>query len=158
MRQSLLALSIAALLAGCNPASQAPEQTTSQPAAPQAAAPAVVAEQNETERLNKWFEAKYEEQLQMSPLQLTFLGRKEKNALKEELIQMLLPRAFSRSSVTTALYDEQNQWFIVNSSSAGRAEEVLSHLDEFGLVEYEWIYIDRNKGLNPVSSGKKKLL
>lgn len=54
------------------------------------------------------------------------LGRKEKNALKEELIQMLLPRAFSRSSVTTALYDEQNQWFIVNSSSAGRAEEVLS--------------------------------
>ena len=30
------------------------------------------------------------------------------------------------SSVTTALYDEQNQWFIVNSSSAGRAEEVLS--------------------------------
>ncbi len=56
------------------------------------------------------------------------LGRKEKNALKEELIQMLLPRAFSRSSVTTALYDEQNQWFIVNSSSAGRAEEVLSLL------------------------------
>ncbi len=56
------------------------------------------------------------------------LGRKEKNALKEELVQMLLPRAFSRSSVTTALYDAQNQWFIVNSSSAGRAEEVLSLL------------------------------
>jgi recombination associated protein RdgC len=54
------------------------------------------------------------------------LGRKEKQALKEELIQTLLPRAFSRSTVTTALYDEQNQWFIVNTSSASRAEEVLS--------------------------------
>ena len=54
------------------------------------------------------------------------LGRKEKQALKEELIQTLLPRAFSRSTVTTALYDEKNQWFIVNTSSASRAEEVLS--------------------------------
>ncbi len=33
---------------------------------------------------------------------------------------------FSRSTVTTALYDEKNQWFIVNASSASRAEEVLS--------------------------------
>lgn len=54
------------------------------------------------------------------------LGRKEKQALKEELIQTLLPRAFSRSTVTTALYDAENQWFIVNSSSAGKAEDVLS--------------------------------
>jgi recombination associated protein RdgC len=54
------------------------------------------------------------------------LGRKEKQALKEELVQTLLPRAFSRSTVTTALYDEQNQWFIVNTSSASRAEDVLS--------------------------------
>lgn len=54
------------------------------------------------------------------------LSRKEKQALKEEIIQILLPRAFSRSTVTTALYDEKNQWFIVNSSSATRAEEVLS--------------------------------
>ena len=33
------------------------------------------------------------------------LGRKEKQALKEEITQALLPRAFSKSSVTTALYD-----------------------------------------------------
>src|SRR5690606_20824664 len=31
----------------------------------------------ETARLNAWFEEKYEEQLQFSPLRLTFLGRKE---------------------------------------------------------------------------------
>jgi uncharacterized protein (DUF885 family) len=33
---------------------------------------------SETERLNNWFAAKYEEQLQSSPIMLTFLGRKEK--------------------------------------------------------------------------------
>ena len=32
----------------------------------------------ETDRLNAWFEERYEEQLQESPLQLTFLGRKER--------------------------------------------------------------------------------
>ena len=31
----------------------------------------------ESKRLNDWFEKKYEEQLQFSPIQLTFLGRKE---------------------------------------------------------------------------------
>ncbi len=30
-------------------------------------------------RLNAWFDAKYEEQLQFSPIQLSFLGRKDKN-------------------------------------------------------------------------------
>ncbi|MBA3068740.1 MAG: DUF885 domain-containing protein [Hyphomonas sp.] len=30
-------------------------------------------------KLNAWFDAKYEEQLQFSPVQLTFLGRKDKN-------------------------------------------------------------------------------
>jgi len=33
---------------------------------------------SESERLNEWFAAKYEEQLQTSPIMLTFLGRKEK--------------------------------------------------------------------------------
>ncbi len=56
------------------------------------------------------------------------LGRKEKQALKEELIQALLPRAFSKSSVTTALYDAKNQWFIVNTSSASKAEDLLALL------------------------------
>ena len=33
---------------------------------------------SETDRLNEWFEEKYEEELMMSPIQLTFLGRKER--------------------------------------------------------------------------------
>ncbi|TWH09336.1 DUF885 domain-containing protein [Pseudoxanthomonas taiwanensis] len=43
----------------------------------QAAAPAAAAGQAETQRLNAWFDAKYEEALRFSPMQLTFLGRKE---------------------------------------------------------------------------------
>ncbi len=56
------------------------------------------------------------------------LSRKEKQALKEELIQTLLPRAFSKSSVTTALYDKQQGWLLVDTSSASRAEELLALL------------------------------
>ncbi|MBZ9610883.1 DUF885 domain-containing protein [Rheinheimera maricola] len=72
MRKSLTALAVAGLIAGCGPTSQPTSQTTT-------TATAVVAEQqSETERLNQWFEAKYEQQLQQSPLQMTFLGRKDK--------------------------------------------------------------------------------
>ncbi len=49
---------------------------------------------SETERLNNWFAAKYEEQLQSSPIMLTFLGRKEKydqiNDMSQEFEQKQL--------------------------------------------------------------------
>jgi len=35
-------------------------------------------EKSETEKLNAWFEVKYEEELMMSPLSLTFQGRKDR--------------------------------------------------------------------------------
>ena len=41
-------------------------------------ATAVEASQSESERLNAWFEERYEEQLQFSPSQLTFIGRKDR--------------------------------------------------------------------------------
>lgn len=50
---------------------------TPAPASGQAAAPDAAAIQAESARLNAWFDAKYEEQLKFSPIQLTFLGRKE---------------------------------------------------------------------------------
>ena len=49
------------------------------------------------------------------------LSRKEKQSLKEELQQSLLPRAFSRSSLTQGYYDPQNQWIVINSGSASKA-------------------------------------
>ncbi|HAT41555.1 MAG TPA: DUF885 domain-containing protein [Rheinheimera sp.] len=75
MRYSLVALSIAALLAGCSPADK---KTETQAAAAPVAAQTAPAE-SESQRLNKWFDTKYEEQLMMSPIGLTFLGRKERN-------------------------------------------------------------------------------
>lgn len=74
MYKSVLALTIAAILSGCNPA---PEQNNTPISAAQTAA-ATVSVSAETERLNQWFEEKYEQQLQQSPLQMTFLGRKDK--------------------------------------------------------------------------------
>ncbi len=56
------------------------------------------------------------------------LSRKEKQSLKEELVQTLLPRAFSRSQVTQGYYDSEHQWIVINSSSASKAEDVLALL------------------------------
>ena len=51
----------------------------SAPVLAQTGAPAVASEaaQGESQRLNAWFETKYQEQLRFSPIALTFLGRKE---------------------------------------------------------------------------------
>ncbi len=72
MRRVLVvsALSLA-LLTAC--ATVPPAATTSAGTTPQATATATA----EDARLNAWFERKYEEQLQFSPIQLTFLGRKD---------------------------------------------------------------------------------
>lgn len=73
MRKTLIVCAIALALAACDRAAS-PEAGT-------AATPAVAVSQAdiaaETERLNQWFEKKYEEQLRFSPLQLTFQGRKD---------------------------------------------------------------------------------
>ena len=47
--------------------------------------------------------------------------------------------------------------FEIYSCKEYSIETVLDHLNEFGLVEYDWIYIDRNKGLEPVSRGKREI-
>ncbi|EHR40132.1 recombination-associated protein RdgC [Alishewanella jeotgali] len=56
------------------------------------------------------------------------LSRKEKQALKEDLIQSLLPRAFSRSTLTHGYYDAEQQWLVINTGSASKAEDVLALL------------------------------
>ena len=53
-------------------ACEKPEQTTKDSVA------AVAEQKAESARLNEWFEAKYEEEIMMSPIGLTFLGRKER--------------------------------------------------------------------------------
>ena len=84
MHKSLLFIAMAGILAGCNPSpdtnaansnnntnnSASADQLTSQSAA--------AADISASERLNQWFEEKYEQQLQQSPIEMTFIGRKDK--------------------------------------------------------------------------------
>lgn len=59
---SIVALAVAITLGACAPAAQAPVELPDQSA-----------------ELNAWFDVKYEESLQFSPVQLSFLGRKDLN-------------------------------------------------------------------------------
>lgn len=56
--------------------------------------------------------------------------KKEKDQLKDEIIQTLMPRAFIRKSVTFAAIDSKNGFIYVDASSAKRAEELLSAMRE----------------------------
>jgi recombination associated protein RdgC len=54
--------------------------------------------------------------------------RKERMTLKDEVIQDCLPRAFSRNSRLHAILDTRDNWLLVDSASAARAEELLNLL------------------------------
>ncbi|CAK0755382.1 Recombination-associated protein RdgC [Gammaproteobacteria bacterium] len=56
--------------------------------------------------------------------QMRKVGRKERDNLKDEVLQDLLPRAFSRSRTTYLYLDPQLHYLIVDSSSPKRAEEI----------------------------------
>lgn len=58
------------------------------------------------------------------------VGRKEKQSLKDEIIFSMLPKAFSKVSLDYAYIDHQGGLIVVNSSSAKRAEDLLSKLRE----------------------------
>ena len=54
--------------------------------------------------------------------------RKERQSLKDEIVQDCLPRAFSRTSHIDAYIDTRTNWILVNAASAARAEEFLNLL------------------------------
>tara|TARA_Y100000034_G_scaffold135590_2_gene208165 strand:- start:696 stop:1592 length:897 start_codon:yes stop_codon:yes gene_type:complete len=54
--------------------------------------------------------------------------RGEKQALKEEVQQSLLPRAFPKSTITRAYIDMAGNQIIVDTASASKAEDVLALL------------------------------
>ena len=76
MRNFLTVLLMAALLAACGNHGEDNPATAPQ-AQDQPAAAAPDATEAETARLNEWFAARWEEQLDFSPIRKTFLGRKD---------------------------------------------------------------------------------
>ncbi|MDO4879047.1 MAG: recombination-associated protein RdgC [Neisseria sp.] len=58
------------------------------------------------------------------------IGRKEKQELKEQITDDLLPRAFTRSSQTKAVFDTKNAYLLVNSATPSKAENMLTRLRE----------------------------
>jgi uncharacterized protein (DUF885 family) len=128
MQKSLLAISIATLLAGCNPASTETKQTVAaeQTAPVKTAETASVVDGAEVARLNQWFETKYEEQLQMSPLQMTFLGRKDKQDQIDDM--------------TEAAEDQQLAWLAATVEEL-KTQFDYNKLDAEAKTSYDlWIY------------------
>src|SRR5699024_8803748 len=62
----------------------------------------------EDARLNAWFERKYEEQLQFSPIQMTFLGRKDRYS---ELDDMSREAADAKLAWQVAAVEEMKSTF-----------------------------------------------
>ena len=57
------------------------------------------------------------------------VGRKEKQLLKEKITDDLLPKAFSKSSTTYAIYDTRHHFLLVNALG-NRAENIVAKLRE----------------------------
>jgi recombination associated protein RdgC len=56
------------------------------------------------------------------------LKKKEKDALKEDIVMQLLPRAFSRTTQTFAWIDPEADMLYIDASSSRKAEELISLL------------------------------
>ncbi|NND82101.1 MAG: DUF885 domain-containing protein [Gammaproteobacteria bacterium] len=90
--RNLVIIALITLLAACEQSSQRSESSEATTAKPVAA----TSEQSESDRLNEWFEARYEEELMFSPIGLTMLGRKERYGEIDDF--------------TDAALDEQLEW------------------------------------------------
>ncbi|MFN6970680.1 MAG: DUF885 domain-containing protein [Rheinheimera sp.] len=129
MRYSLLLSSLTSVLVACQPAAT-PETPAASPGASSSAAttaePTPAQELTETARLNQWFETKYEEQLQRSPLQLTAQGRKDQYDRIDDL--------------TEAAEIQQLAWF-ADSVAQLQAQFDYNKLDAEAKTSYDlWIY------------------
>lgn len=67
---------------------------------------------------------------QIEAEQMRKVYKKERDQLKDEIIQAFLPRAFTRRSTTSAAIDMASGLIYVDTASAGKAEDLLSMLRE----------------------------
>ncbi|MEH6693720.1 MAG: DUF885 domain-containing protein [Hyphomonas sp.] len=130
MRSSVSIIALALVLSAC---ASKPVPAESLDATPAAVAPAET-QSEMSARLNAWFDAKYEEQLQFSPMQLTFLGRKDKN---DEI-----------DCMTLACQDEQLAWLKASTEEMEAAFEydALSTADQMSYDIWKYQYDEAAKG------------
>jgi len=76
IKKSLIALALITAISGCQEA-KSPESNQKQATTAETEHSTTKTTISESERLNQWFAEKFEQQLQMSPIYLTFLGRKD---------------------------------------------------------------------------------
>lgn len=58
------------------------------------------------------------------------IRRRERQEIADEIMQDLLPKALTRSALTYAYIDRQNDWLLVDAAAAKRAEELIGLLRE----------------------------
>jgi len=68
--------------------------------------------------------------LEIETEQMRTMRRKEKEELRDEVLQDLLPRAFTRSKLTYAYINPRDGLILVDSATANKAEELISLLRE----------------------------
>ena len=78
MRHTLFVSTFALALAACGGGTPAGSADATPPAGTSVEAPTDAQIAAETKKLNDWFEVKYEEELQFSPIWMSYLGRKDK--------------------------------------------------------------------------------
>ena len=124
MRHSLLAFLTVAVLGACgNPG----DETATAPAADEPAKTAAPdATASETARLNEWFEARWEEQLDFSPVRKTFLGRKDDYDKIDDLSE--------------AAEDEQLAWRRRTTAELRESFDYDSLTDEAKMSYDVWVY------------------
>ena len=74
MRTIIVSFVVLLCLSACSKEESGPQSSQAE----SSESVSVEATRSESERLNAWFEERYEEQLQFSPLQLTMIGRKDR--------------------------------------------------------------------------------
>ncbi|WP_372626186.1 DUF885 family protein [Arsukibacterium sp.] len=126
MRKSLLFIAMAGVLTGCNPNSENTISNSNSAVSTEQATSQQAVEVSTTERLNQWFAEKYEQQLQQSPIQMTFMGRKDKYDQIDD--------------VTLAAEQQQLAW-LEQSVTELKANFVYDELDLEAQTSYDvWVY------------------
>lgn len=66
--------------------------------------------------------------------------RKEKQTIKDDIVAMMLPNAYARSSHITAYFDTQNNLLVINASSAAQVDEfyelLIETIGSFGALPF----------------------